>query len=195
MKKSTFDVIFVDFNNCLSVDRESYPYHRHRVSLPAENLRALADLQAAGVKIAIVTNQRGLAIGKFTLSEFVTFWTWVLDTASKQGVNLKKLTTLICPHDKNQCTCRKPQTGLIDQFINMHGEFQKALMFGDKPDDVDLALNWNKANQNPIIPIQVQNPNANEKFEVHPKAFYVAKSLAEAINWASTDGIEVIQNF
>ena len=57
------------------------------------------------------------------------------------GIEFEKI--FICPHlPKNNCNCRKPKTGLLDNFIRDNNiNWKKSVVIGNSNDDKDLAEN------------------------------------------------------
>ena len=53
-----------------------------------------------------------------------------------------------CPHaPEEQCACRKPKTGMIDEVLRQEKiDLKHSWMIGDKQSDIDLAVNANIGN-------------------------------------------------
>ena len=102
-----FDAVLFDRDNTLIVD---VPYNGDPALVePMPGARAALDrLRAAGLRLGVVTNQSGLARGRFTADE--------LDAVNRRVTELLGPfdTWQICPHDETAgCACRKPAPGLI----------------------------------------------------------------------------------
>ncbi|NBR17298.1 MAG: imidazoleglycerol-phosphate dehydratase HisB [Gammaproteobacteria bacterium] len=77
---------------------------------------ALAKLQAAGYRLAMVTNQDGLGTDSFPLSDFERTQQFIVDSFASQGIVFDEI--FVCPHRKNDgCDCRKPKTSLVDRWV------------------------------------------------------------------------------
>jgi len=98
---------------------------------------ALARLNAAGARVVVVTNQRGVARGRMTLSDL-------------DAVNARLAALLApgrwdalysCPHEGGACDCRKPGTGLFEQAraADPAIDFADAAMVGDSPSDMQAG--------------------------------------------------------
>lgn len=96
---------------------------------------ALDRLRAEGVRLAVVSNQSGVARG-------------LLDGDQVQAVNARVEELLgpfeafyVCPHGPDDgCACRKPAPGLVKQALAEAGVVpDRALMIGDIGSDVDAA--------------------------------------------------------
>src|ERR1700710_1515520 len=103
-----FDAVLFDRDGTLIVD---VPYNGdpRRVETMPGAREALDRLRAAGLRLGVVTNQSGLARGRFTAAQLT-------------AVNRRVEALLgpfdswqICPHDElASCRCRKPAPGLIE---------------------------------------------------------------------------------
>ena len=89
---------------------------------------ALRRLQECGLGLAVITNQSGLARGYFDLARLAA-----------EGVTLDGI--YLCPHGPDDdCACRKPLPGMVDQAVAEHGfDPARAYMIGDKEVDVELG--------------------------------------------------------
>jgi imidazoleglycerol-phosphate dehydratase/histidinol-phosphatase len=104
----------------------------------AEGLRALKD---AGYILVIVSNQGAGPTLAEREAAFVTTQEKTLSLLGEHGISI--LTSFVCPHllDDN-CTCRKPKTGMVDQFFEKHPiDHQTSIMVGDRETDMEFAKN------------------------------------------------------
>ena len=64
-----------------------------------------------------------------------------------------------CPHSPNDnCKCRKPLTGMIDNILSKHQiDLKNSFMIGDKQSDIDLAINSNISNKIAINSKKLKN--------------------------------------
>jgi imidazoleglycerol-phosphate dehydratase/histidinol-phosphatase len=102
---------------------------------------ALTELQAAGFRLAMVTNQDGLGTDSFPTEHFELPQRFILDAFASQGITFDAI--FICPHKKSDgCDCRKPSTKLVDQWMREKGvDLRQSAMIGDRQTDLDLANN------------------------------------------------------
>lgn len=103
------------------------------------SMEAIAALTKAGFRIAIVSNQSGLARGLFDLGALNTMHRKLRDLASLLGGRLEMI--LFCPHEPGEhCACRKPQPGLLRIVGDRTGLDLRGLPFiGDSISDVRAA--------------------------------------------------------
>ena len=102
---------------------------------------ALTELQAAGFRLAMVTNQDGLGTDSFPTEHFALPQRFILDAFASQGITFDAI--FICPHKKSDgCDCRKPSTKLVDQWVREKGvDLRQSAMIGDRQTDLDFANN------------------------------------------------------
>lgn len=80
------------------------------------SIEAIAHLSRAGYKVTVATNQSGLARGYFSLRELDAMHEKLARLVQLQGGSVDGI--YYCPHNPDdQCQCRKPKTGLIDQIF------------------------------------------------------------------------------
>lgn len=139
---------------------------------------AIAALNESGRKVLVVTNQRGIALGLYTAADVIQIHEQLQESLQKNRAHVDAF--YFCPHDKNECDCRKPGPGLFIQAFNDFPEASAAnsIMIGDSISDIQAARNLGM----PSIFIQgdpeVQKPGAEKAADL---ADAVASSLTEAV--------------
>lgn len=104
------------------------------------SIEAIAQLTRQGYKIAVITNQSGLARGYFSLATLSAMHNKMCQMVEECGGRIEAI--YFCPHGPNdKCDCRKPRTGLIDQLeqdkqVSVAGCY----LVGDSLKDLQLAL-------------------------------------------------------
>jgi D-glycero-D-manno-heptose 1,7-bisphosphate phosphatase len=99
---------------------------------------AIARLNAARIRVAVVTNQRGVALGRMTASD-------VADVHAELAFRLAERCArvdayFVCPHEEGACDCRKPRPGLLLQAIHhFHVRPNEAVMIGDAATDIEAG--------------------------------------------------------
>jgi D,D-heptose 1,7-bisphosphate phosphatase len=99
-----------------------------------------------GYALVVVTNQSGIARGKFTEAQFETLTEWMDWSLADRGVDLDGI--YYCPHHpqgtveeyRQTCDCRKPHPGmLISARDYLHIDMAASYMVGDKLEDMQAA--------------------------------------------------------
>jgi D-glycero-D-manno-heptose 1,7-bisphosphate phosphatase len=100
---------------------------------------AIARLNRAGLRVIVVTNQRGVALGLYTVTNVEALHTHLEQFLSGQGAHIDAF--YICPHDRGECNCRKPLPGLFEQAAAHYREISaaKSVMVGDSLVDIEFG--------------------------------------------------------
>ena len=99
----------------------------------AQGIRAL---NLAGVPVVVVTNQRGIALGRMTEDDLAAVHSRLEDLLGQHAAHIDGI--FYCPHDKGVCACRKPGTMLLKR-AQTHlklASLRNSVMVGDSPSDV-----------------------------------------------------------
>lgn len=109
---------------------------------------ALDRLRAAGLPLAVVSNQSGIGRGYITLEQ--------VDAVNRRVDQLLGPFAgfFVCPHaPEDGCDCRKPQPKLIlDAARAMNVVPQRCVVIGDRDSDVEAAVRAG------AIPLKIQGP-------------------------------------
>lgn len=108
-----------------------------------KSLWAIKLLKEKGYLVIVITNQSGIAKKLMTKK--------AVDEIHKKLKNIDAF--YVCPHNYGyNCTCRKPQPGLIkDAVIDFCIDLKKSYMVGDSQTDKDAALNAGIPEKNVLI--------------------------------------------
>ncbi len=94
-----------------------------------------------GYKLVMVTNQNGIGSVQFPLRNFEEPQEKLLKILRENGVLFEEI--FVCPHFKeDDCACRKPKTGLVDNFFREKEiDLENSFMCGDRETDREFAEN------------------------------------------------------
>jgi D-glycero-D-manno-heptose 1,7-bisphosphate phosphatase len=97
---------------------------------------AIGTLNAAGVPVAVVTNQRGIALGRMTEDDLLEVHGRMRELLRAGGAWIDGI--FHCPHEMGTCSCRKPGTLLLEQAKEHLGlsTLERSVMIGDSLTDV-----------------------------------------------------------
>ncbi|HEV2484257.1 MAG TPA: HAD family hydrolase [Terracidiphilus sp.] len=100
---------------------------------------AIARLNRAGLRVIVVSNQRGIALGLYTAAGVEAIHAAFQRLLNRHGAHIDAF--FICPHDHSQCNCRKPLPGLFEQAVAQFPTISAAtsVMIGDSPVDIEFG--------------------------------------------------------
>lgn len=101
--------------------------------------RAVAQLNRAGLRTVLVTNQRGVARGLLTRADVDAVHERLAAELAVHGAHLDAV--LVCPHEAGTCDCRKPGTGLFEQarVAEPRIDLTRSVVVGDAASDVEAG--------------------------------------------------------
>jgi D-glycero-D-manno-heptose 1,7-bisphosphate phosphatase len=76
-------------------------------------VEAVARMNRANLTVILVTNQRGIALGRTTAEQVERIHDNIQSHLARHGARLDAI--YYCPHDIGECHCRKPDVGLFEQ--------------------------------------------------------------------------------
>lgn len=74
---------------------------------------AIAALNRLPARVVVVTNQRGIALGKMSEEDLAAVNTRLVELLEAGGASLDAI--IHCPHEKGACDCRKPGPGMFER--------------------------------------------------------------------------------
>jgi imidazoleglycerol-phosphate dehydratase/histidinol-phosphatase len=113
----------------------------HKVRLLPGVIPALLELQRAGYRLVLVSNQDGLGTATFPEPAFRETQDFIRRLFGSQGIEFDA--EFFCPHrPEDTCECRKPRTGLLTSYLRDHPIDPKhSYVIGDRDTDLQLADN------------------------------------------------------
>lgn len=129
--------VFLDRDGTINVKAPEGEYIRtpeELVLLPGA-ARAIAALNAAGVRTILVTNQRWLSTPSADPARFAAIQERLSQLLADEGAHLDA--AYHCPHAADSCDCRKPLAGMLFQAAQEHDvDLAESVMIGDSESDV-----------------------------------------------------------
>ncbi|CAM2007827.1 D-glycero-alpha-D-manno-heptose-1,7-bisphosphate 7-phosphatase [Acanthopleuribacter pedis] len=97
---------------------------------------SLRALQEAGFRLVVVTNQRGIAVGRMTRAAVDDVHVYLNQHLAEVGATIDAF--YVCPHDRHVgCPCRKPAPGLLDQaHRDQPVDWAASYLIGDSDSDI-----------------------------------------------------------
>jgi D-glycero-D-manno-heptose 1,7-bisphosphate phosphatase len=100
---------------------------------------AVARLNRAGIRVIVVSNQRGIALGLYSSADVEAIHANLQDVLKADGAHVDAF--YFCPHDKQECNCRKPLPGMFEQaqldFPDISAS--TSAMIGDSLSDIEFG--------------------------------------------------------
>lgn len=100
---------------------------------------AIRNLNQAGLRVVVVSNQRGVALGLYSAETVRTIHAEFQKALASQGARVDGF--YFCPHERAQCNCRKPLPGLFEQAIKDSPDItaESSAMVGDSLSDIEFG--------------------------------------------------------
>jgi D-glycero-D-manno-heptose 1,7-bisphosphate phosphatase len=137
---------FLDRDGTL-VEEVPYLHEPERVALVPGAAEALAGLAAAGFALVVVSNQAGVARGRYPEAAVARVHRRLAELLARGGVHLDGI--WYCPHHPDgtvpgyarACGCRKPAPGMLLAAAAALGlDLRASVLIGNHPDDVGAAV-------------------------------------------------------
>jgi D-glycero-D-manno-heptose 1,7-bisphosphate phosphatase len=135
----------------------------------AEAIRLLGRHPA---KVVVVTNQRGIALGRMSEEDLERVNGHLVEELGRSGAHLDAI--LHCPHHEGACECRKPGTGMFERAAReVEGvTLAGAAMIGDTARDIEAG------NRLDLTTVRIGSTAAGE-----PAADHEVADLLGAVRW------------
>jgi D-glycero-D-manno-heptose 1,7-bisphosphate phosphatase len=133
---------------------------------------AVRMLNERSTKAILVTNQRGIALGRMSETDYAAVNERLAAELAAAGAWLDAV--FHCPHQAGACDCRKPATGMLERAarevpgVTLEG----AAMVGDTAIDVETGRRLG------LITVRIGKPAGGES-----PADHAAPDLLEAVRW------------
>ena len=169
-------LVILDRDGVINEDSDDF------IKSPAEwrpipgSLEAIVKLKHAGFRVAVASNQSGLARGLFDYDTLFAIHDKMTRMLADIGTQLDGI--FFCPHGPDDgCACRKPGTGLLDDIARRFGVSIKGVPFiGDSDTDMQAAQS---AGARPIF-VRTGKPGSNDKHDANDHVVVHANLAAAA---------------
>jgi D-glycero-D-manno-heptose 1,7-bisphosphate phosphatase len=136
---------FIDRDGVINVESDFVYRIEDFVFLPGA-IEALRELQMAGYLIVVITNQSGIARGRYTEVDYWRLTQHMQTQLLAAGVQLSAVEH--CPHLPDaqieeyrlDCSCRKPRTGMLDRAASaLNIDLSASVLVGDRVSDIQAG--------------------------------------------------------
>ncbi|OKY26228.1 MULTISPECIES: D-glycero-beta-D-manno-heptose 1,7-bisphosphate 7-phosphatase [Thalassotalea] len=137
--------LFLDRDGIINVDH-GYVYQQQDFEFTEGIFELCQHASKLGYLLIVITNQSGIARGKYTEADFLTLTQWMKDQFEQRECRITDV--MYCPHHPTKgkgeylkdCQCRKPEPGMILQAAKIHHvDLNKSVFIGDKVSDMQAA--------------------------------------------------------
>lgn len=128
--------VFVDRDGVINQDLGKYITKPKEFFFLPGAVEALKKLHNSDFKVLIITNQGGIGKGIYTEKDVEDIHKKMYKLLEKEGIKIDGL--YYCPHHpKEDCGCRKPRLGMVNNAIKDHKiDVKKSFFIGDKTSDI-----------------------------------------------------------
>jgi D-glycero-D-manno-heptose 1,7-bisphosphate phosphatase len=139
--------LFLDRDGIINHDH-GYVYQKEQFDFVDGIFDLCQKAQQLGYLIIVITNQAGIARGKYSTEQFEQLTEWMVEQFKVQAITITDV--YFCPHHpvaglgklKLNCHCRKPEPGLLFMAQNQHHiKLEHSIFIGDKVSDMEAAIN------------------------------------------------------
>jgi D-glycero-D-manno-heptose 1,7-bisphosphate phosphatase len=132
-------LIILDRDGVINEDSDDYIKTADEYIPIPGSLEAITRLKQAGYTVAVASNQSGIARGLFDWLALEAMHIKLMRLLNLTGGSIDGF--FICPHHPDEdCACRKPKTGLLEQISEMFHTSLKGVPFiGDSLKDIQVA--------------------------------------------------------
>lgn len=132
-------LIILDRDGVINYDSDDYIKSVEEFRPLPGSLEAITQLNKAGYKVAIATNQSGIARGFYSIDTLDAMHQKLSRELAKIGGHIDYIA--FCPHGPDDhCNCRKPLTGLLEQIAaHFATELTGVTVVGDSLRDLQSA--------------------------------------------------------
>ena len=133
--------LFIDRDGIINEDT-GYPHKPEHIRFNEAVFPLCKAAAEKGYLLIVITNQAGVAKGKFTEEDVKSLHQWMMGEFKKRGIAITGF--YYCPHHPEAsvpeyrvaCNCRKPKPGMIEQAMkDFNIDMRRSLVIGDKPSD------------------------------------------------------------
>lgn len=155
--------VILDRDGVINFDSNEYiksPDEWH--AIPG-SLEAIAQLNRAGYRILIVTNQSGVARGYYDIETLDQIHEKMVHELASVGGFVEEI--FFCPHHPEEyCHCRKPMPGLFHDILEKYSiDFTQTYFIGDSATDIQVAQKVG------CLPLLVLTGKGQLTLEKHPE--------------------------
>lgn len=132
-----YKAVFLDRDGVINQEIGDYVYKIEDFKFNTGLFTALRLLKEYDYKLIVVTNQGGIAKGRYTHNEVNDLHNFMLEKFLEEGIKIDDV--FFCPHHHTiaPCLCRKPNSLMIEKAIaKYHLDTSRSFLIGDNENDI-----------------------------------------------------------
>ena len=132
-----YKAVFLDRDGVINHEIGDYVYKIEDFKFNTGLFTALRLLKEYDYKLIVVTNQGGIAKGRYTHNEVNDLHNFMLEKFLEEGIKIDDV--FFCPHHHTiaPCLCRKPNSLMIEKAIaKYHLDTSRSFLIGDNENDI-----------------------------------------------------------
>jgi D-glycero-D-manno-heptose 1,7-bisphosphate phosphatase len=171
-------LLLLDRDGVINFERDDYVKSPEEWQAIPGSLEAIARATRAGVRMAVITNQSGLARGLFDVATLHAIHSRMLTSIQEAGGQIEAI--FFCPHAPEEgCECRKPAPGLLQLASErLNKSLEDVPFIGDALTDLEAAR---RAGAKPVL-VRTGKGERTLATGVGLELVPVFRDLAEAID-------------
>ena len=133
-------IVFLDRDGVVNFERGDYTYLIEDFSFVEGIEKAIVTWKEKGYKLVFITNQGGIAKGRYGHEEVLVLHDHIKSKLRSQGVEIDGI--YYCPHhqDYGKCYCRKPESLMIERALHhFNASAENCVIIGDSVRDIEAA--------------------------------------------------------
>ena len=137
-------IVFLDRDGTINRDYPDEEWKNVKEPILLDNtIDGLKELKKLGYEMIIITNQNLISDKIITYEQYEDFSNKLINILKDNEITILK--TYYCPHnDLDNCNCKKPKTGMIDQSLkDFDIDLSNSIYIGDSYSDYELAKKFN----------------------------------------------------
>lgn len=132
-------IIILDRDGVINYDSDEYIKTPDEWEAIPGSLEAIAQLNRAGFRVLLVTNQSGVGRGYYNLETLDQIHEKLTQELASVGGYIEEI--FFCPHHPiDNCECRKPKPGMLNKIQDKYDiDFKDVFYIGDSLVDIQVA--------------------------------------------------------
>lgn len=172
-------LVILDRDGVINYDSDHFIKNPEEWKPIPGSLEAIVELNKAGYRVALATNQSGISRGLFDMAALNAIHDKMHRALAQLGGRIDAL--FYCPHSaEDRCSCRKPKPGMMEEIARRFGtDLDGVPVVGDSLRDLQAGL---PMGAKPIL-VLTGKGIATQAADNLPEGTHICANLAEAARY------------